>query len=429
MLYAEVQPVASEEPHQAQANSLREAAQKPLPRLDDSTLGIWRETLAPVFSFIEEIPVNIVEQGAFKFRRARIRLTSEARAASKTPFRLMQDFEASPELYWGQAVVLHGYLTNLDRLSSATDGESEPAWHQGQLKLWNADQSVRFVTQRLPEGMPTGDKRHEPISVIGYLFSVSQGEGKPPEALVATRWVRWLKPTLDLETLANVKDRRIGLSEDEADAYYRTLLHAKLIEDDVLKQQAEAFWTHRQELLKRPRPVFVDLFKTFEEDPEIYRGQPVTLTGTMRKLRQVTVDPLNNYGIETLYEAWVFDQDSQSNPTVVVFTENPADLPQGDEINVPVRVTGFVFKMYGYKSRDEKHPDRLAPMLIAKSVKKLTIADPDPFPTAWVGAGLALLCLGIVLYVWNSYRQDKAFREITQKPDEEEPPRFDNLEQ
>src|SRR5690606_11520469 len=101
--------------------------------------------------------------------------------------------------------------------------------------------------------------------------------------LVVARSVRRLKPELDLRTLVNVKDRTIGIPEEEADAYYRTLLHARLMDESELKKQAEEFWSERQKQLGRPRPVFVDLFKTLTEDPNIYRGRVVTLEGTLRK--------------------------------------------------------------------------------------------------------------------------------------------------
>jgi hypothetical protein len=93
-----------------------------------------------------------------------------------------------------------------------------------------------------------------------------------------------------------------------------------------------------------------------------------------------------------------------------------------------VKVTGYVFKMYGYESRDKEHPLRVAPLLLAKTVKKMAITDPKPFPVAWVGAALALLCLGIVLFVWSASRRDKEFRrQKTVKDENEEPPRFNNL--
>jgi hypothetical protein len=207
------------------------------------------------------------------------------------------------------------------------------------------------------------------------------------------------------------------------------LLRAKLIDEKTQREQAEALWKKRQKALDRPLSLFVDLFKQMGDDPSTYRGQSVTLGGTLRKFREITVDPLNDYGIETLYEGWIFAEDSQSNPTVVVFTENAAQLPEGDDLNIPVKVTGYVFKMYGYQSRDPDHPLRVAPMLLAKTMQKMSITQPEPFPVVWVGVAIGLLVVGIVLFLWTSHQKDKQFRQKTLKKDQEEgPPKFDQLD-
>jgi hypothetical protein len=128
-VFAQEQPLVPEDPEDTQAvtmsDPLREAtlseellqkADKPLPA--DETA--WREPLEPVFSYIEGVAVNIVEQGAYKYRRARIRLTGKDQPSSKEPFRLMKDWAEHPDLYWGKAVALHGYLTELRNPGSRT---------------------------------------------------------------------------------------------------------------------------------------------------------------------------------------------------------------------------------------------------------------------------------------------------------------------
>ena len=154
----------------------------------------------------------------------------------------------------------------------------------------------------------------------------------------------------------------------------------------------------------------------------------MTLDGTLRKLRRIPPAPLNGFGIETLYEAWLFADDAQSNPTVVVFTENPAKIPEGDDLAIPVKVTGYVFKMYGYQSRDKEHPFRVAPMILARSMKMLVVAEPNTIPKTWVAVELGLLCLGLVLFVWVSSRKDRKLREqLLRNEKPEEPPQFDLL--
>jgi hypothetical protein len=343
----------------------------------------------------------------------------------------MDDQAAHLELYWGRAVAVHGTLTKLQPIPGFAEEGDAPVWREGSLKLWNEDKTVRFLTRQLPKDMPTGNDLNEPAEVIGFVFSLAGDSGKSPEPVIVARRVRWLKPELDPQTFAGVKDRTIGIPDAEYDAYYRTLLHAKLMEQTDLEKQAETFWNDRQKNLKHPRPLFVDMFKSFEEDPKLYRGQVVTLTGTLRELKkwdETTEDRFNDYGLETIYEGWIYNEDSQSNPTAVVFTENPDNIPTGSNLSLPVKVTGYVFKMYGYESRDKEHPLRVAPMLLAKTITERDITEPAPFPVGWVAGALALLCLGIALFVWSANKNDKQFREeITQKDANEEPPRFDDL--
>ncbi len=443
-LPAQQQPLATEEPANApvvgRPDPLRESAlsgefkqlaKQPLAASDGPLDSPWRKDLASVFSFIERIPVDLVEQGAFKYRRARIRLTAKAREESKKPFRLLEDFKTSPELYWGQAVAICGEVTELRQIPAAEKGEAKSVWHTGLLKVWNDDKTVKFITHLLPEDFPHGDDLHVPAEVIGYVFSATVEMGKPPAPLLVARGVHPLKPQLDSQTLADVKDRTIGISDREWEAYYRTLLHAKLVDQTALKKQAAEFWSKRKKQVKPPRPLFVDLFKTFEKEPDIYRGQAVTLDGTLMELKkwdETAADRANDFGLETLYEAWIYNEDAQTNPTVVVFSENPDKLPLGTNLILPVKVTGYVFKMYGYKSHDTKNPLHVAPMLLAKTLTKLPATEPEPFPIAWVAGGFAVLAVGLVWFVWSSSRKDKQFRQrkITQE-EEEPPPQFDNL--
>ena len=375
-----------------------------------------------MFQFIQGIPAETVEEAAYEFRRARIRFTAADPQKTNQAFHLLDDFQKSPELYGGQPVALHGYLTKLQPLSAPNDADREAQWHEGFLKVWNEDRSVRFIAAALPKGLPTGEKLHEPATVIGYLFpmqATDAGSENSPQPLIVARWVRWYRPALDVSDFAKVKDRTLKIPDDEFESYYRTLLHAKLVDLAAQKQLAREFWRKRRKALKRPRPLFVDLFKTLSENPRIYRGQAVTMSGTLRKLTVSQADPLNSFGIQNVYEGWIFAEDSQSNPTVVVFTENPDNLPdKGNEVSIPVEVTGYVFKMYGYKAQDGKL--RIAPMLLAKTVRKMNVPEPESFPMAWVWTGLGGLCLGIVLFLWSSHRGGQS---VSSKTDRDRPNR------
>lgn len=449
--FAQKQPIVPEGPQEAaqasEGDPLREAAlsqefqevaKTPLPPLTAETATEWRKTLTPVFESFDEnpLPIRTVEEAAYSFLRARFRLTTSERKSPEETFYLMQDRERSPDKYWGKPVSLHGHLKNLQELPGAQDGGDASPWYSGELKLFNLDKTVRFVTRSLPEGFPTGNSAGVPVSVIGDFFALRSAEDENAvEPLIVARWVRWLKPALEEDLFAEVEDVTIGIqNEGEANAYYRTLLQAKLIDETAQKELAEAFWEKRQARLERPRPLFVDLFKSLDSEPSIYRGKPITLSGTLRELKKWeemkgSADDVNAYGLETLYEGWIFAEDSQSNPTVVVFTENPDNLPVGADLNIPVRVTGYVFKMYGYKSQDPENPLRKAPMLLAKDIEKRNVPEAASFPMIWLATALVVLGLAIGLYVWSSSRKDKQFREEhLRKEEEDEPPQFDKLD-
>lgn len=439
-LPANVPSALEEDPWRKAALSedLQELAETPLPPPTTETATEWRETLTPVFEFIEdkERPIRTVEDAAYSFLRARFRLTAGERKGSEETFRLMQDRDRSPQKYWGKPVSLHGHLKDLQKIPGPREGENASPWYEGRLKLFDLDKTVRFVTRLVPENLPIGKNLEIPVSVIGYIFPLESEDAENTlEPLIVARWVRWLKPEVDPRLLLNVKDVTIGIkNEEESNAYYRTLLQAKLVDQQTQKELAETFWKKREEELKRPRPIFVDLFKSLDSDPSIYRGQLVTLTGTLRELKKWEemkgdVKDVNAYGLETLYEGWIFAEDSQSNPTVVVFTENPDNLPEGPNLNIPVKVTGYVFKMYGYESKDPKNPLRKAPMLLAKGLEKRNVPEAASFPMEWIAGVLIVLGLGVGLYVWSSNRTDKQFREEQHKKEEdEEPPQFDNLD-
>lgn len=440
-LFAQEQPLDTEKLPNAEAvarpDPLREAAlpeelietsDEPLPATDETDRSAWRERLTPVFASIEEIPVSTIEAGAYKYRRARIRLTEKDRAAERQPFRLMRDREEHPDLYWGKPVAVHGYLSEIREVSPPEENQDAEVWFEGRLKIWKEEGSVRFVSRRLPEGVTAGKEREVPVSVIGYVFPLANAESQAPEPLIAAAAVRPFRPVPDASALPPDKGLTIGISgDDEWDAYYRLLLHARLVDNQTQQRLAAEFWKNRQTELEKPRPLFVDLFKSLDAQPEIYRGQPVTLTGTLRTLTSWDEsDRLNDYGIERVYEGWIFTPDSQSNPTVVVFTENPDDLPVRENLNLPVKVTGYVFKMYGYRSHENL---RKAPMIMAAKMERMNVPEPEPFPTIWVGGVVGLLILGVVLFLWSNHQKDKEFRQKTRAKDQaDEPPQFDNLD-
>lgn len=107
-------------------------------------------------------------------------------------------------------------------------------------------------------------------------------------------------------------------------------------------------------------PLYVDVF----QNPDRWRGRLVTLKGHVRRVITYNGDS-TLFDSQPLHELWLFTDDSQSNPAVIVTPSLPADFPVSSPLTDSVTVTGCFFKMYTYRSQQE---NRMAPLLLAGHV-------------------------------------------------------------
>jgi hypothetical protein len=215
--------------------------------------------------------------------------------------------------------------------------------------------------------------------------------------------------SINPQLLAGVRDRTFGLTWAEREPYFRILAQARTVELGRQRAAARDFQQQRREAVpayrKRPAadfPAFFDLFK----HPDLYRGRPVTLHGHVRKL--VPMPPGEHpypHNVPMLYEAWLYTDDSQGNPAVVVFTEKPDGLPEGGDLAEEVTVTGYFYKMYAYDAQDTT---RIAPMLLAGGVTWHPAPPVGWGPTPpWVYAVITLAVLLLITVVWRINRHDR----------------------
>ena len=164
-----------------------------------------------------------------------------------------------------------------------------------------------------------------------------------------------------------LKTRRRGILSEEAELYYKVLGFARDVDSKQIKKAAQNFINERWEQSNakiRPLkkfPIFVDMY----QNPQQYQGRPLTITGHIQRSSQSKATA-NEFGIDTLCEAWLFTEDSQSNPIVIVSTSFPEDFPIGDQTVDHVTVTGYIYRLYTYDARDSR---RYAPLLIAHEIK------------------------------------------------------------
>ena len=105
---------------------------------------------------------------------------------------------------------------------------------------------------------------------------------------------------------------------------------------------------------------YVDLFL----NPDVWQGQPVTLRGHVRHTVSYPGDT-TLFGGRTLHELWLFTDDSQHNPAVVVTPGLPDEFPVDADVIDKVSVTGCVFKEYVYNSQESR---RIAPLILSGRV-------------------------------------------------------------
>ena len=98
------------------------------------------------------------------------------------------------------------------------------------------------------------------------------------------------------------------------------------------------------------------------ERPAAYRGVPVHLEGTAKKVLAHEVGPsMSPKG--RLYEAWVYSDENRAFPYVVTIEDAPPGLVVGSELHLRVVVDGYFLKLLGYQAGDGP---RAAPMLVGR---------------------------------------------------------------
>ena len=216
-----------------------------------------------------------------------------------------------------------------------------------------------------------------------------------------------------------------GIRATEAEAYYRVLDHSRRVDPAALDRAAADFLASRRDASRNPAtrrvpvedfPVFVDLYRSVGK-PEVYLGKPVTLRGHVRRVVEMPAGE-NAYGIDVLYEVWLFTSDGQQHPVVLVTTSISADLLEEagrlKAANRPVLISGvsgsgYFFKMYGYPAADAY---RFAPLVLAG---RLEWSPPpkgglDRSLPAVLAVGLVVFGLPIGWFVWKNRREDRQRR-------------------
>ena len=140
---------------------------------------------------------------------------------------------------------------------------------------------------------------------------------------------------------------------------------------------------------------FIQLYR----QPREYRGELVTLAGTLRRSEEVAATS-NSLGIESYYRTWLFPRDNPSNPIVVYTLTVPDGFPEGMEIEEQVELDGYFFKRWPYAASDTV---RSAPVVLSKSLRWIVPEPAEAAPAmsaTTIVMAAAAMAFCVALFVW-----------------------------
>ncbi len=212
--------------------------------------------------------------------------------------------------------------------------------------------------------------------------------------------------TMPDELLRTIRDDVIGVNADEAVAYYAALKMAALIKPEAAE--------------KLPGGSFA----LFMDAPNASRGKAFTIDGQLRRLTAMN-RAVNEFGVGTLYDAWVTTADSGDRLLHVVAMTADESLKPAESYgkNPPdVRFTGYFFKREGYATRDSVS---VAPLFLTATLQRIpepvALATRSDQLTPYLGWLAVAVCAGIAFVMWSflvsdSRNQQSRIRQLTRLP-------------
>jgi hypothetical protein len=348
----------------------------------------------------------------------------ERAAYSASRYSLVQDMTAYPADFVGRPIVMYGRFSPSGSVEISPAGrfdwESEQLQFQrGILRSLSGDRTLAvvdasgYIDHRHQEhAQPiaaSGQGASIPVMVKGwfvklwgqrpliYTESIRILEPQPysdwiQEFTVAERQIVGREKWLYYETLRQMQltngavRARIaaGLRGDRIIALKDEIITRRQVETGILQAQLasaeinEATYQKGKTRLDRQIALRLRRFGRFQNDPDSFpayvdvfqhphdwQGKLLTLSGHVRRMVTYAGDDLMMPGQE-LHELWLFTDDSQHNPAVIVTTDLPEGFPRGAEVVDRVTVTGCFFKMYVYSGQQYR---RLAPLILTGGVE------------------------------------------------------------
>jgi hypothetical protein len=198
------------------------------------------------------------------------------------------------------------------------------------------------------------------------------------------------------DLVSQIKDNSVGIRASERDLMNYLLAKTRDVPLSALKSEA------RDDIA----------FGVLMNDSEDFLCTLMSVRGEIRRLNAISAFK-NEYGIEKVYEAWLFNRDSGKRPYRILCTSIPDGIQTGMELKsgTVVTVTGYYFKRYGYPAVGNRL--HVAPLIISQTLEwhrtesATRPNDMDIIPYVLGFAGFVGIAAGITLLRFR--KGDKEF--------------------
>ena len=177
----------------------------------------------------------------------------------------------------------------------------------------------------------------------------------------------------------------------EAAAWFEVLGWLQTVEVDHLKEQSWGNVTYTQLI----------------EQPDVYRGNVVTVDGTVRRCELLDAPP-NELGIDQYYRLVLRPDGGGLWPIVTYCLTLPEGFPTGDDIREAASVTGVFFKNWSYSWESGLG---LAPVILARDPQwRLAVTTPArrrDISLAGTVVAVAVAAIAAMVFGWLSWRNTR----------------------
>jgi hypothetical protein len=276
------------------------------------------------------------------------------------------------------------------------------------------------LLEQFDDGVQRFVRQAERATTAADLDSAAQQQWRDVLQQLAARWQDRLLPAL----------RELGapLADDPDSRQARAALQqtldalamAEIRDNTVMRPSERRAWFRLLEQLQRLPPAklaaennsrvgFVQLY----EQPDVYRGQLVTVHGTAELAYRLQA-PSNPFDVEHYYVFWIRPTGGPDSPLVVYSLDLPPGFPAVKDrdadtgtidLSEELDITGYYFKNWAYRSKEGINT---APLVLAR-LPRWTPAKPlgfgrTPLPWPWLLGGVAGIAVVSVLLALIAFR-------------------------